>query len=118
MGATIASIGFSRAFYTGDVDLDIEVEDRGNNTYAVVASGETVLFLEFGSGVTMGYGHPDPMGYGPGTYPGKGHWDSPHGWWLPTGEHTYGNPPTAAMYNAAQDIKSQVEAVAREVFAT
>lgn len=123
MGAVTASLGFSRTFYTGPSDISVEVEDRGNNTYAIVAGGETVLFAEFGTGITMGYGHPlaGQFGMGPGTYPGKGHWSDPNGWYLPKekgGGHTYGNPPSCAMYDAAQNVKAEVERVAREVFAT
>ena len=116
IGAVHASLGFSRAFYNGESNFDISVEPIENGD-AVIAGGDTVLFLEFGAGVTMGYGHPQAgeFGMGPGTYPGKGHWDQPYGWWIPGGEHTYGNPPTMAMYNAAKEIEKEVERVAREV---
>lgn len=118
LGATKATLGFSRAVYTGDNDVSISV-DPIENGYVIRASGESVLFIEFGSGVTYGYGHPKPMQYGPGTYPGKGHWDDPNGWYLPKdkgGGHTYGNPPAAAMYNAGKDMEREVLRIAREVF--
>lgn len=119
-GATGASIGFARAVYTGDKDFDITVEETENG-YRILAEGETVLFLEFGAGVRYGYGHPkaDELGYGPGTYPGKGHWNDPNGWWLPKekgGGHTYGNPPNMPMYNTAKEIEGEILRVAREVF--
>ena len=85
LGATVASIRFSRAVYTGKKDVDVTVEELPNG-YKVKADGESVLFIEFGSGVTYGYGHPEAgeFGMGPGTYPdGKGHWDDPKGWYLP-----------------------------------
>ena len=122
LGATRAVISYSRAFYTGPVDVNVTVEKRDKG-YAIIADGETVLFLEFGAGVTMGYGHPQnaQFGMGPGTYPdGKGHWNDPKGWWLPKakgGGHTCGNPPTMGMYNAAQDIRRELTEIAREVFA-
>ena len=54
---------------------------------------------------------------GPGTYPdGKGHWDDPNGWWFGDGEHTFGNPPAQAMYDAKQEIINAIEQVANEVF--
>ncbi len=118
LGATKATLGFSRAVYTGDNDVSVSV-DPIENGYVIRASGEAVLFIEFGSGVTYGYGHPKPMQYGPGTYPGKGHWDDPNGWYLPKdkgGGHTYGNPPAAAMYNAGKSIEQEVLRIAREVF--
>lgn len=118
-GCEGAKVSFSGSGYMGDNDVDVTVEDRGEGKYAIVANGKAVLFLEFGAGVTMGYGHPDPMQYGPGTYPGKGHWDDPRGWWLPKdagGGHTYGNPPTAAMYYTGKSLHGIVAQVAREVF--
>ena len=127
IGALRASIGFSRAIYNGRNDVSISVEPITNG-YAIHARGNAVLFIEFGSGATYGYGHPDPQGYGPGTYPGKGHWDDPRGWWFPRSsvsaqggtadayEHTYGNPPAAAMYEAQQECIRSIEQVAREVF--
>lgn len=118
IGATKASLGFSRAVYTGDNDVSISVKPIENG-YAIIASGEAVLFIEFGSGITYGYGHPEPMGYGPGTYPGKGHWNDPNGWRLPKskgGTHTYGNPPSATMYHTGKELQQEVLRIAQEVF--
>jgi hypothetical protein len=98
------------------------VPDGKLRTY-VVATGDAVLFIEFGAGYLMGYGHPEPMGYGPGTYPGKGHWDDPKGWYLPkavqeaTGKKkSFGNPPAAAMYNTVKDLEERIAEIASEVF--
>ena len=126
IGATRASIDFSRAFYQGPNDVAVTVEPTTGG-YAIHARGNAVLFIEFGSGATYGYGHPEPEGYGPGTYPGVGHWNDPNGWWLPksawgTGSdqdrHTYGNPPAQAMFNAKQEVLQMVQQVADEVFNT
>lgn len=108
--------------YSGAVDYQLDVEKVDNTHYVITAGGETVLFLEFGAGAKLGYGHPkaQEMGMGPGTYPnGKGHWDSPHGWWYADEggkHHTYGNAPGMPMYNAAQDLKNEILQTAREVF--
>lgn len=109
------------ATYDGINDVDVYI-DQIPNGYQVKATGDAVLFIEFGSGATYGYGHPEPEGYGPGTYPGKGHWNDPNGWYLPadalgeSGIHTYGNPPAAAMYYAKEEAIRNIEQVAREVF--
>ena len=122
MGATNVSLIYARTPYTGPKITDVTVEERGEGKYAIVASGQTVLFLEFGAGVTYGEGHPNPMGYGPGTYPGKGHWDDPNGWYLPksamgrSGVHTYGNAPSAAMYYTGKGLHQMVKQAARGVF--
>ena len=119
IGAFDAHIRFANAFYTGDRDFDVTVEQLDENTFAIVASGETILFIEFGAGITYGYGHPQAgeFGYGPGTYPSeKGHWNDPKGWWTPDGVHTYGNPPGMPMYRTAKELAQRVEEVAKEVF--
>lgn len=120
LGATVASIQFARAIYTGSNDVTVRVDNTGS-VAVIYAEGEAVAFIEFGAGATYGYGHPmaGELGVGPGTYPdGKGHWDNPKGWWFGSGQHTYGNPPAAAMYSAVQEIAKSVTEIAREVFAT
>ena len=121
-GAEVVSVQYQVASYLGDKDVDVSVEERGPGSYAIVASGQTVLILEFGAGVTFGYGHPEPGEYGPGTYPGQKHAMTGRGWYLPKsagahgGEHTYGNPPSAAMYYTAKSLREVIEQAAREVF--
>ena len=123
MGAVKASLEFSRAIYTGPEDHEISITKKENG-YIVLATGETVLFVEFGSGL-IGYGYPpeELNGMGPGTYPGKGHWNDPKGWYLPKDKqakdgtkHTYGNPPNMPMYNTVKELEQELERVVREVF--
>lgn len=118
MGAVNVSIEYARAIYNGDKDYDVTVEDRGENRMAIVASGATVLILEFGAGVTYGDGHPQAgeFGFGPGTYPGQRHAMDENGWYFGNHEHTYGNPPSMTMYMTARELRQRVQEVAREVF--
>lgn len=118
LGATVASIQFSRAIYNGSNDISVRVDNTGS-VAVIYAEGETVAFIEFGAGAKYGYGHPQAgeFGVGPGTYPdGKGHWDNPKGWWYGSGQHSYGNPPAMAMYSAVQEITENVTRIATEVF--
>jgi hypothetical protein len=121
LGATVASIQFSRAIYNGSNDVSVRVDDTGS-VAVIYAEGESVAFIEFGSGITYGYGHPraGEFGFGPGTYSdgpdGKGHWDNPKGWWFGSGQHTYGNPPAMAMAKAVEAITIDLTRIAREVF--
>ena len=123
MGAVLASIEYSRVPYTGEKLVNISVTELGENRYAIVASGETVLILEFGAGIKYGFGHPleGRFGMGAGTYPEQKHALDPKGWYLPKekgGAHTYGNPPSMAMYNTGKELRNRIEEVAREVFRT
>lgn len=121
LGATVASIEFSRAIYNGTNDVSVRVDDNGSKA-TIFAEGSAVLFIEFGSGAKYGNGHPDAgkFGYGPGTYSdgpnGKGHWSDPNGWYFSHGQHSFGNPPAMAMVHARDAILEQLTAIAREVF--
>ena len=121
IGATNASLEFARAIIDEN-DVEITVE-RDGDTFIIKASGNEVAFIEFGAGITYGYGYPNAggLGVGPGTYPeGKGHWSNPSGWWYTdengNPKHTYGNPPNMPMYNTARLLEQQIEQIAREVF--
>lgn len=127
IGATVASIQFARAIYNGTNDITVRV-DNTKSVAVIYAEGESLLFIEFGSGAKYGYGHPQAgeFGYGPGTYSdgpeGKGHWDNEDdegnktGWYYGSGQHSYGNPPAMAMYNAVQEMTEQLTRIAKEVF--
>lgn len=121
MGATVASIQFARAIYSGSNDISVRVDDTGS-VAVIYAEGTALLFIEFGSGAKYGYGHPraGEFGYGPGTWSdgpnGKGHWQNENGWWFGSSQHTYGNPPAMAMYKAVQEIAENVTKIAKEVF--
>lgn len=117
-GAVVASIQFSRAVYNGTNDVAVRVDDTGS-VAVIYAEGQAVAFIEFGSGAKYGYGHPQAgeFGVGPGTYPdGKGHWDDPNGWWYGHNQHSYGNPPAMAMYEAVQRMTEDLTKIAKEVF--
>lgn len=121
LGVSVASLRFSRAIYTGDNDVQVTAKKIANG-YVIRADGEAALFIEFGSGITYGGGHPtaSEYGMGMGTYPSiKGHWKDPAGWHLPKdkgGEHTYGNPPAMAMYEAEKTIEQELVRIVKEVF--
>lgn len=129
-GVELASVAFEDAAYDGVNDVQVSFEESGELTRTIIAAGSAVLFIEFGAGVTYGFGHPEPQGYGPGTYPGKGNWVEPY--WFYTGQPgtaggtlaynranttiTRGNPPSAAMYQARKQMEEDVETIALEVF--
>ena len=127
MGSVNVSLGYARAIYDGPKDVEVTVEQRGEATYAIVASGETALILEFGAGVTYGAGHPQAgeFGFGPGTYPGQKRAMNPNGWFFYDYDgggrytrRTWGNPPSMTMYLTAKELRERIEEVAREVFSS
>lgn len=122
IGVSVARVGFSVADYDGVNDVVVSLEQTPTGA-AVVASGETVGFIEFGTGVKFREWDNTGMEYTPprhGTY-GKGRGKNPHGWYFKQNEggaarHTYGNPPAEAMLTARDRMIERVVQVAREVW--
>lgn len=124
VGVSVAIAGFSMAEYDGKNDVMVSME-KTDSGYRVVASGETVGFIEFGtgrpernpewSGTDLNYTPPPRGSYG------KQQGLNPWGWWFKVGEgvkakHTYGNPPAEAMLTARNQMIEQVTRIAREVW--
>ena len=122
LGVSVARAGYATADYDGTNDVLI-AETQRDNRAAVIAYGETVGFIEFGTGVKFREWNGGDTDYTPpahGTY-GKGQGANPRGWWFSQhdgakGRHTYGNPPAEAMLEARNSMIEQVVAIAREVW--
>jgi hypothetical protein len=122
VGVRVAQAGFSTADYDGVNDVVVSMEKTANG-YTVVASGETVGFIEFGTGVKYPEWDNTGMDYTPpkhGTY-GKGQGKNPHGWWFRQNDggrayHTYGNQPAEAMLTARNEMIERAIQIAREVW--
>ena len=120
VGVTVASVRFTGAVYDGTNDVKVVLTQHGHGA-TVTASGQAVMFIEFGSGV-IGAGHElaAEHGYGPGTWSdgpqGKGHWQDPNGWYYAHGKKSKGNPPARAMLEARDEMVRQVTEIAREVW--
>jgi hypothetical protein len=120
LGVSVASAGFATADYDGVNDVQVTMTHSGNKA-VVTAFGETVGFIEFGTGVKYPEWDASGMEYTPpkhGTY-GKGRGKNPHGWFFKQGEavrHTYGNQPAEAMRTARDTMVERVIQIAREVW--
>lgn len=118
IGLQIASARFETAMYDGNNDVSVSVSETADGI-KIVASGQAVCFIEFGSGVAMGYGYPDdqkPAGIvGIGEY-GKGHGATGEPWYYAHGKKSLGNPPAMAMLNARDVMIENIGSIAREVF--
>lgn len=124
-GYEVAKLRFSAAEYDGDNDVTVRVEQNGTKA-RIIASGKSVLFIEFGTGVA----YPEhPSGeFAHGTY-GKGKGKNPNGWAyrgepgtggkpIPGRDGVYrtkGNPPAEAMWGATTKMAESVERIWREV---
>lgn len=122
IGVSVAQAGFATADYDGVNDVEVRMEKTASG-YAVIASGETVGFIEFGTGVKYPEWDNTGMDYTPpahGTY-GKGQGKNPWGWWFKGSDgavarHTYGNQPAEAMRTARDQMVERVTQIAREVW--
>lgn len=110
--------GFASAQYDGDNDVSVMME-TGNKTWRIVASGESVLFIEYGSGIT--YPHISEFGNA-SAYPPTS-WSSTHGKWLVDprvsqfggkwpvpgkGMWTYGNKSANVMYDSHKTLRTNL----------
>ena len=122
LSVSVASTGFSVADYDGVNDVQVTMTLSGS-TAVVTAFGETVGFIEFGTGVKHPEWDASGMEYIPpkhGTY-GEGRGKNPHGWYFKQSEgaaarHTHGNPPAEAMRAARDTMVERVIQIAREVW--
>lgn len=134
----LADLGYQVAYgvmqghvFSGETSESLEVVEDGPNRYILTAGSAALLFFEFGAGARYGSGHPwdGELGFGPGTYPGNGHWNDPKGWWFPTDDprlilrrdksgqgwgHSYGNKPHMPFYKASKAMREDIVRVARE----
>ena len=122
IGVSVATDIYSMADYDGTNDVVVTSIHNGT-TATVIASGETVGFIEFGTGIRNPEWDNSGMDYTPpkhGTY-GKGYGARPNGWYFKPNEgvaaiHTYGNVPAEAMKTARDVMIERVIQTAREVF--
>lgn len=128
LGVSVATTGFSTASYDGTNDV-LVTETQNGNRAVVIAYGETVGFIEFGTGVFNPEYNSSGLEYTPpahGTY-GKGRGKQrAWGYYGDPGTNgvvqksgvviTKGNPPAEAMLAARNKMIEQVAQIAREVF--
>ena len=122
IGVSVAETGFSLADYDGINDVLIAETQNGPRA-AIIAYGEAVGFIEFGTGVKFREYDSSSTEFTPpahGTY-GKGKGANPKGWYFSQGEgaagrHTFGNPPAEVMLTARDVMVERVVQVAREVW--
>lgn len=133
LGLQVARVRFAGAKYAGTNDVTCRVERDGLQA-VILAQGETVAFIEFGTGVShpaYPYGTdytPPPRGsygHGKGRRKKWGYYGDPGN----IGEVkvntagqevviTSGNDPALAMWTAVIQMSEEVTQIAREVFSS
>ena len=131
-GFEVASARFAKAAYDGTNDASVSMETRSEGVRAVVAVGASVLFIEFGTGVTYPDSHPQAaeLGMKRGEY-GKGHGkQSSWGYYGDPGTNgvvkmkkdgstvviTHGNPANMPMYETVKELEVMLPDLVKEVF--
>lgn len=134
IGIDVADAKFSTAQYDGENDVVVGSvpEWVGDNKLFITATGQSVTFIEFGTGVHYAEQHPKAMalgfirgayGQGKGSQNTWGYYGSPgtNGKMIKETDKgsvilTHGNPPARAMYDATKEMRNQIVDIAREVF--
>ena len=131
-GFEVASARFAKAAYDGTNDASVSLEMRSEGVRAVVAVGASVLFIEFGTGVTYPDNHPQAaeLGMKRGEY-GQGHGkQSSWGYYGDPGTNgvvkmkkdgstvviTHGNPANMPMYETVKELEAMLPELVKEVF--
>ena len=131
-GLRLSQAKFQKAVYDGTNDVKVQVEQRGKNCRAVVAVGNSVLFIEFGTGVVYPDNHPEAAihgmrrgsyGHGRGSQPVWGYYGDPgtNGQAVKETDYgtlvlTSGNPANMPMYTTVKELKEMIRDIALEVF--
>jgi hypothetical protein len=133
IGVETASIKFISAQYDGFNDVKVsEPEWIDENKLQIVASGQAVGFIEFGTGVHYAERHPkaDEFGAIRGGYGQHKGLKNSWGYYGDPGTNgkevakkngqvvviTNGNPPARAMYDAGKEMRSRILEIAKEVY--
>ena len=122
LGVSVAETGFALADYDGINDVLIAETQNGARA-AIIAYGQAVGFIEFGTGVKFREYDSSDTEFTPpphGSY-GKGKGANPKGWYFTQsegahGRHTFGNIPAEAMLTARDVMVERVIQIAREVW--
>lgn len=136
IGLQEARVLFGNAQYDGEKDADVNLKPTESG-YRIVASGKTVAFIEFGTGVHYNRGFSYPIAK-PSGIVGIGEYGKKQGRkdeWKYYSEHagtngvlkksestgksyviTHGNPAQMPMYKALVKMQEEAERVVREAF--
>ena len=120
IGVEVASLHYANGWIDGNNEVEVTTRPTENGC-AIVASGEDVFFLEFGTGVSAGNGY-DTSEITPPVSIEPGSWSETHskqfsekGYWHYGGRRFIGTAPRMGMYHAAKEVQEQAQRIAQEV---
>ena len=131
IGIDSMDVSFKNAQYDGTNDVAVDQEPHwvSDNKLYITARGKSITFIEFGSGVFYYEDeHPKALelgfirgefGYKQGSHPPWTYEGEPgsKGRVLPNGRIlTYGNPAAMALPKAVQDMRDNIQQIAKEIF--
>ena len=124
LGVSVAWQHYTNGDLDGNYDFNVEWLETGDNSACVIASGEDVLFLEFGTGALYAQPYPNDEHFEPIFKAGdwsklhKRQWDNPKGWYYYSGQKypTHGIAPKMGMYYAKKEMENNIDLLIREVF--
>ena len=118
VGRAVAERSFGSA-------AQVRIEKRNANTYALIAEGEAVCFIEFGTGAYASPGEDGlaqymPFDIRPGSWSdsefGAGTWSN----WINSGKdpdkYPYNRRPKYGMWNAYKEMDREAQRIAKEVY--
>lgn len=138
-GVSIARVKYASAIYAGTNDVSVEGRMIDDHTGVISANGNSVLFIEFGTGITKA---DNPMERAevsgnvmPHGWYGSGRGANPKGWFYkgkmpdnaPSGTeparnrdgiiHTYGNDANSCLYFAREELEREFKRIVQEEYA-
>lgn len=133
IGIQTASVRFLQAQYDGTNDAKVTgPEWIDENKLLIVASGQSVGFIEFGTGIFYSEEHPKASEFGAirGSFGKHNGLQRTWGYYGDPGTNgieikkkngntvvlTHGNPPARAMYEAGKEMRARIAEIAREVY--
>ena len=119
-GSEIMTFGLAEAVYDGDMYADVIEPIKEDNQVSIGIKGESVTFIEFGTGTFYPDDHPlmDEFGYERGTF-GKGLGANPPWTFRNEGGKkvtTFGNPANRVVYETGKELREIAVDIAKEVY--
>ena len=132
LGMDTAQVSFNTAQYDGVNDVEVSLRWETDTRLLVVAKGQAVTFIEFGTGIVYADDHPlaAEKGAKRGEY-GEGHGSQrTWGFYGEPGSNgktvpgradlvlTHGNPASRSMYETGKAMRDRIMEIAKEVYGT